>query len=153
MAVLDGALDTVSPIGNTVVISVDDDAVPGQASAVFPFRAEPDRSPARVNMVVPRDGATGQSLSTRVGLTFNEFVELGTVWRGSLIVREVGATAPIEGHYSGQEGLANFWPARPLRPDATYEVIVPAGGVRDYAGNPVTTAFRSTFRTVACAGQ
>lgn len=147
-----GDLDTVSPIGNTVVVSVDDDAVPGQASAVFPFRPEPDRSAPRVNMVVPRDGAADQGLSTRVGLTFNEFVEMGTVWRGSLIVREVGTAAPIEGHYSGQEGAVNFWPARPLRPDATYEVLVPAGGVRDYSGNAVTTAFRSTFRTVACAG-
>ena len=147
-----GDLDTISPVANAVVVSVDDDAVSHQASAVFPFRAAPDTSAPRVNMVVPRDGATGQSLSTRVGLTFNEFVELGTVWRGSLIVREVGATAPVEGHYSGQEGIVNFWPARPLRPDATYEVIVPAGGARDYAGNPVATTFRSTFRTVACPG-
>ncbi|MDB4928794.1 MAG: hypothetical protein JWM10_1278 [Myxococcaceae bacterium] len=148
-----GDLDTISPIGNAVVISVDDDSVDGQASGVVPFRAEPDRSGPIANMVVPRDGAADQSLGTRVGLTFNEFVELGTVWRGSFVVREVGTTAPIEGHYSGQEGLVNFWPARPLRPDTAYEVLIPAGGIRDYAGNPVSTAFRSTFRTVACPGR
>ena len=145
-----GDLDTISPIGNVAVVSVDDDAVPHQATGVFPFRAEPDRSAPRVNMVVPRDNATAQPLSTRVGLTFNEFVELGTVWRGSLVVREVGAVAPVEGHYSGQEGVVNFWPARPLKPDTLYEVLVPAGGVRDYSGNAVTAPFRSTFRTVAC---
>lgn len=145
-----GDLDTVSPIGNTAVISVDDDANPHQATGVFPFRAEPDRSAPRVNMVVPRDGATAQPLSTRVGMTFNEFVELGTVWRGSVVVRAVGTTTPLEGHYSGQEGVVNFWPARPLRPDTEYEVLVPAGGVRDYSGNAVATAFRSTFRTVGC---
>jgi hypothetical protein len=148
-----GDLDTISPIGNAVVISVDDDSVDGEASGVLPFRADPDRSGPLVNMVVPRDNAADQSLSSRVGVTFNEFVELGTVWRGSFVVREVGTTAPVEGHYSGQEGLVNFWPARPLRPNTTYEVLVPAGGVRDYAGNPVSTAFRSTFRTVACPGR
>jgi hypothetical protein len=68
-------------------------------------------------------------------------------------VREVGATAPLEGHDSGQEGIVNFWPARPLRPGATYEVLVPAGGGRDYVGNPVSTASRSTFRTVARPGR
>ncbi len=147
-----GDLDTISPIGNVAVVSVDDDAVTHQATGVFPFRADPDRSAPRVNMVVPRDNATAQPLSTRVGMTFNEFVELQTVWRGSFIVREVGTTAPVEGHYSGQEGVVNFWPARPLKPDTQYEVLVPAGGVRDYSGNAVTTPFRSTFRTVACPG-
>lgn len=147
-----GDLDTISPIGNVAVVSVDDDAVTHQATGVFPFRADPDRSAPRVNMVVPRDNATAQPLSTRVGMTFNEFVELQTVWRGSFIVREVGTTAPVEGHYSGQEGVVNFWPARPLKPDTQYEVLVPAGGVRDYSGNAVSTPFRSTFRTVACPG-
>ncbi len=147
-----GDLDTIVPIGNVAVVSVDDDAVPHQATGVFPFRADPDRSAPRVNMVVPRDNATAQPLSTRVGMTFNEFVELRTVWRGSFIVREVGTTAPVEGHYSGQEGVVNFWPAHPLKPDTQYEVLVPAGGVRDFSGNAVAIPFRSTFRTVACPG-
>lgn len=148
-----GDLDTVNPIGNVVVLSVDDDAVPTQSSTVVPFRAAPDRRAPRVNMVVPRDGATGQALTTRVGLTFDEFVDVHTVWRGSLQVREAGSTAPLDGHYSGQEGAVNFWPARPLRPSTRYEVVVPAGGVRDYSGNAVATEFRASFTTAPCGGQ
>jgi hypothetical protein len=45
----------------------------------------------------------------------------------------------------------NFWPTRPLRPGARYELIVPAGGVQDYSGNPTAETFRMSFRTGACA--
>ena len=101
-------------------------------------------------MVVPRDGATRVPLSARVGITIDEPFELATVWRGSFRVQRMGSDAPLEGRYSGQEGVVNFWPTEPLEPGATYEVVVPAGGVTDVSGNPIATAFRSTFTTVAC---
>lgn len=145
-----GDVDTLTPIGNVIVVSVDDDAVPNQASEVQPWALEPDARAPVVNMVVPRDGATDLALSTRVGVTFDEFVELGTVWRGSFRVQVAGTDQPIAGEYSGQEGAVNFWPAEPLRPDTDYEVVIPAGGVADHNGNAVVTEFRSTFRTVSC---
>jgi hypothetical protein len=145
-----GDLDTVVPIGNVVVVSVDDDAIPDQASSVMPFSGPPDSRAPIVNRVVPSNGEVGVALSARVGLSFDEFVELGTVWRGSVRVQEVGSETPLDGWYSGQEGIVSFWPRAPLRPDTDYEVIVPVGGVTDVSGNPVTTAFRSTFRTTSC---
>ena len=146
-----GDLDFVNPIGNVAVLSVDDDAVRAQSSAVVPYEREPDRRAPRVNMVVPRDGAVGEALTTRVGVTFDEFVDMATVGAASFIVREEGTTAPLEGWYSGQEGAVNFWPARPLRPGTRYELIVPAGGVRDYSGNATAETFRMRFRTGDCA--
>jgi hypothetical protein len=145
-----GDLDTVVPIGNVAVVSVDDDAVPDQASSIQPWQTEPDGRAPAVNMVVPRDGATDVALSARVGVTFDEFVDVATVWRGSFRVQLLGSDTPLEGHFSGQEGIVNFWPVRPLAPDTEYEVVVPAGGVTDYSGNAVESAHRSTFRTVAC---
>lgn len=145
-----GDLDTVNPIGNVVVLSVDDDAVRGESSNVVPYQREPDRRGPRANWVVPRDGAQGQALTSRVGLTFDEFVDLASVGPSSFIVREEGAATPLEGWYSGQEGIVNFWPSQPLRPGARYEVIVPAGGVRDYSGNATTETFRSVFSTGVC---
>jgi hypothetical protein len=147
---IEGDVDTLTPFGNVVVISVDDDAIPGQASAVIPFEAAVDTTPPEVNMVVPRDGAERLALSSRVGLTFTEFVEMSSVWRGSVILRETASGRVIEGHLSGQEGVVNFWPAGPLRPATEHEVIVPAGGVTDLNGNAITRAHRSTFTTVAC---
>lgn len=146
-----GDLDFVNPIGNVAVLSVDDDAVRAQSSAVVPYTREPDRRAPRVNMVVPRDGAVGQAITSRVGVTFDEFVDMASVGPESFIVREEGASTPLDGWYSGQEGAVNFWPATPLRPGARYELIVPAGGVRDYSGNPTAQTFRATFRAGSCA--
>jgi hypothetical protein len=148
---LTGDLDTIIPIGNMVVVSVDDKAETDHGSAVAPFREAPDTTGPVVTMVHPRDGATAQPITSRIGLTFNEFVDLGSLWEGSFIVREVGTMNPLAGHYSGQEGIVNFWPASPLSPETTYEVIIPAGGVVDFNGNPTTAEFRSTFTTGPCA--
>jgi hypothetical protein len=147
---LEGDLDTATPFGNVVILSVDDDSVGGVASSIVPWAEAPDARGPRVSWVVPSDGATARAVTTRVGLSFDEFVAMESVWRGSIQIRETGTTEPIDGWYSGQEGVVNFWPAVPLRPSTTYEVIVPAGGVTDITGNPTGTDFRSTFTTVAC---
>lgn len=147
---LTGDLDTIIPVGNVVILSVDDKADKDRGSSVAPFREMPDTSGPVVNMVHPRDGAKAQPITSRIGLTFNEFVDIGSLWEGSFIVREVGTTNPIAGHYSGQEGIVNFWPASPLAPETEYEVVIPAGGVVDFNGNPTTAEFRSTFTTGPC---
>ncbi len=145
-----GDLDTVTPLGNALMVSVDDDAENGQATGIFPWREAPDARGPEVNWVLPEDGATAQALSTRIGMTFDELVELGTVWTGSVQVRALGTTTPIEGWLSGQDAQVNFWPRQPLAPATTYEVIVPAGGVTDVSGNPTTREHRSTFTTASC---
>ena len=42
-----------------------------------------------------------------------------------------------------------FGPDAPLLPYTDYEVVLPAGGLKDFVGNGVATQFRSTFRTGA----
>lgn len=145
-----GDVDTLTPFGNVVIVSVDDDAIDGQASAVVPFQTDVDARPPQVNMVVPTDGATDQPLSTRVGLTFDEFVAMESVWEGSVILRDTASGEIRDAYLSGQEGVVSLWPVEPLAPSTTYEVIVPAGGVTDLLGNAITAAHRSTFTTVSC---
>lgn len=145
-----GDVDFVTPIGNIAYVAVDDDAIPGQATAAMPQALAPDAIPPSVNMVVPRDGETNVGLLSRVGLTFTDFVDLASVHAGSFHVRPMGTTTPLAGTYSGQEGALNFAPAEPLAPGMTYEIVVPAGGVLDASGNAITTPFRATFTTVGC---
>jgi hypothetical protein len=147
-----GDLDTMTPFGNMVMVSVDDDAVDGQPTGIFPWRREPDTRGPRVSWVSPADGATGQSIASRVGLTFDELVAMESVWAGSVVVREVASGTVVPGWLSGQEGYVTFWPAAGLRPGTEYEVLVPAGGVRDVSGNRTTAGFRSTFTTEGCGG-
>lgn len=144
-----GDVDTLTPFGNVVVVSVDDDAVPGEASMVVPVREAPDANGPAVNMIVPTDGATDQPLTTRVGLTFTEFVSMNSVFEGSVILRDADGD-PVPAHLSGQEGVVNLWPIGPLAPATTYTLEVPAGGVTDLNGNPTTAAFTASFTTVRC---
>lgn len=145
-----GDLDTVTPFGNVAMVSVDDDAEDGIATGIFPWREAPDARGPRVDWVIPAGGAEREAVTSRIGLTFDELVAMESVWRGSIQIREVGSTTPIDAWYSGQDGQVNVWPVEPLRPGTTYEVIVPAGGVHDISGNAITVEHRSTFTTESC---
>jgi hypothetical protein len=148
---LPGDLDTVTPIGNVVVLSVDEDAVSGQASAVAPYATEPDSTPPRVTWAWPADGTTGLPVSSRVGVTFNEMVEPKSVWRGSVRLYATGADGmpePVEGRLSVQENVVNFSPITVLSPGTEYTFEIPAGGVADYNGNRIEEPFQITLTTI-----
>ncbi len=134
-------------LGNLVVLS--DDHYNG--SFIFPHQAEPDTTGPQVNMVFPLDGAAGQSRSSRIGLTFTDLIDLRTVNASTFIVRPEDGP-PLEGTYSTQTGIVNFTPASPLAPNTTYEIIVPAGGIKDLAGNPVPVTFTARFTTGETGG-
>lgn len=150
-----GDLDTMVPVGNVIVASVDDDAVPDEATSVFPWDLAPDTRAPRVNRVIPADGALNVPLVARVGLSFDEPIDFVSVFDGSVRLRELDAAgSPVGGaipaNASGQEGLVNLAPQGRLKPNTTYAVEAPAGGVMDASGNRTATAFRSTFTTATC---
>ncbi|HEY2952262.1 MAG TPA: Ig-like domain-containing protein, partial [Verrucomicrobiae bacterium] len=143
----DRDLDFASVIGPLVIVSDAD----GRGSFILPHQAEPDTKGPEVNMVVPKDGATGQALTTRLGLTFTDAIDLGTVNESTLIVRPAGGR-PLPGRYSHQTGIVNFSPDEPLAPETTYEIVVPAGGIKDDAGNGTEKSFTNRFTTGSHAG-
>ena len=134
-------------LGNLVVLS--DDKYNG--SFIFPHQTEPDNAGPLVNMVVPADGVIGQSRTSRVGLTFTDQIDLRSVNASTFIVRPLDGE-PVIGQYSGQTGIVNFSPDRPLASNTVYEVIIPSGGITDVTGNPTTQEFRTTFSTGENAG-
>lgn len=144
---LPGDLDTFTPYGNVAILSVDEDAEDGVASAVMPWAAEPDTAGPAVLRVVPADGAVGVAPTARIGLGFNEFVEPSSVFAGSIRLWDAEGNA-VDGWGSAQETIASFAPKEPLVPGMTYTVEVPAGGVQDLNHNRTTATFTSTF-TVA----
>jgi hypothetical protein len=148
---LPGDLDTATPIGNVVVLAVDEEADPGQASAVAPYAMEVDATPPRVTWAVPADGATALPLSSRVGVTFNEMVDPKSVWRGSVRLYTLGPAdepEPVEGILSVQENVVNFSPTTVLSPGTEYTFEIPAGGVADYNGNRIEEPFQITLTTL-----
>ena len=134
-------------IGNLIVLG--DDHYNG--SFVFPHQADPDTTGPSVNMVSPADGSSNQSRASRIGVTLTDRVDLRTVNADTFIVRPVDGE-PLAGVYSSQTGIVNFTPSAPLDRDTTYEIVIPAGGIRDVVGNPVPTTFRAAFDTGGSIG-
>jgi DNA-binding beta-propeller fold protein YncE len=137
-----GDFDWVTPMGNLVILGDDQ----GFGTQIVPHQSLPDDTGPTVTMVVPQNGATDQALTTRVGITMSDMIALESIDRDSFMVRPVGGT-PLLGSYSNQFGIVNFAPEQPLQPGTTYEVVVPAGGMRDFAGNAVPATFISRFST------
>ncbi len=151
---LTGDLDTMTPIGNVVVLSVDDKGDPGKGSAIAPWQTEPDATPPRVTWVYPPDGATGLAPTSRFGVTFGEMVDPKSAWEGSvrLYRTDLGPTAGrVEGYVSAQEAIVNFAPAAPLEAGRHYTLELPAGGVTDYNGNALAESFTAGFTVAGTA--
>ena len=144
---LPGDLDTVTPIGNVAVLAVDDEAETNQATAIAPFLPDPDTTPPTVTWSWPADGADALPLTSRFGVTFNEFVEPRSAWEGSVRLYETETGARVDGWISTQEVIVNFVPQAPLKPGTTYTLEIPAGGIVDFNLNPIETPFEATFTT------
>jgi hypothetical protein len=142
-------------VGNLLVMSDDQKPVetdPVSATNAYVgtviglHAAAKDTVPPTVDTVIPKDGATAQSVKSRIGLSFTDSVELATVTPETLIVRPVGGE-PIAGNWGVYATVLNFDPAEDLLPGTTYEVVIPAGGLKDYVGNGIAAEFKSTFTT------
>lgn len=138
----DSDYDFASVIGNFSVISNDH----GTGSGVLPHQTSPDNTPPIVNRVVPAPDATGLALTSRIGISLSDLIDFETVNDETFIVRPFGGQ-PLEGIYSHQFGIINFCPSIPLDPNTTYEVVVPAGGIKDVMGNAIVQPHSSRFTT------
>jgi DNA-binding beta-propeller fold protein YncE len=133
--------DFATALGNLVFQGNDH-----SGSALIVHQTEPDTTPPAVNMVVPKNNATNQALTSRVGITFTDLPDVRTINSNTCIIRPVGGSA-LPGRYSSQSGIVNFWPDQPLQANTTYEVLVPVGGIKDTVGNATATQFVSLFST------
>jgi hypothetical protein len=132
------------PIGNLLVLG--DDQSPYYGVMIAAHAAAPDKKPPVVDTVIPRDGSMGQSVKSRIGITFSDNIELATVNAASFIVRPVGGQ-PLAGKWTLAWGVVNFDPDADLAPKTTYEIVLPKGGLTDFVGNAFAADFKATFTT------
>ncbi len=143
---MSGDFDTLTPIGNVAIASVDEGADPGLATLVFPWSEAVDTRGPTVELTSPIDGEAWVPVTGRIGLSFDEQIEPVSVHAGSFRVWSQDGKA-VSGRFYGQESLANFVPDAPLRADTTYLVEIPIGGIADVSGNPTTATLTFTFAT------
>jgi hypothetical protein len=145
---LQGDQDTLVPIGNIAVLSVDDKAERDKATMLAPYATAVDTTPPEVTWSFPGDGAT-ITPSSRIGVTLSEMIDVQSAWEGSVRLYEEGVDpglGRVDGHISVQEHIINFWPASPLERGKRYVFELPAGGVRDYNGNRLAVPFKLTVQ-------
>ena len=128
-------------VGNLVFVGNDH---PG-GSALIVHQTAPDTVGPEVHWVHPQNGAVNVALSSRVGVSMSDNVDIASVTSTTFTVRTLGGF-PVTGKYSVQMGLVNFAPDAPLQPDTTYEVVV--SGVKDLVGN-VGGTWASQFTTTS----
>lgn len=132
----------VAPFGNLLFVGNDH----GSGSSFMVHATAPDTTKPVVKRMSPLDGAKQQALTTRVGLGMSDSILPESVNANTFIVRPLGGNT-LAGTYSVQLGIVNFSPSQPLAPSTVYEVLLPAGGLKDYAGNGLGTEYRATFTT------
>lgn len=131
-----GDLDTVTPLGNVAVVSVDEKAEPGRASVVVPWQVEPETVAPRPGLLSPAEGEVGVASTARIGVVFDEMIEPASVHAGSMRVSDA-AGRPIAGSFDVLESIVNFSPTEPL-PAGPIRVVLPAGGIADASGNRIS---------------
>lgn len=99
----DGHLDDdfISVMGHLTIVSDDD----GAGTVIVAHESGPDTNPPGVNMVNPRNGAVNQKLTSRVGVTFTDRIDLRSLDNTTFIVRPMAGSA-LEGRFSEQVGMA-----------------------------------------------
>lgn len=124
-----------TPLGNLVAVTTDHANTRKLMIGIHDYNK--DNRPPAVNFTSPANGATNVNVKSRVGLCFTDFIEPSSLNTNTLLVRTIGGPA-IPGSYSVMQGIVNFVPDALLATNATYEVVLAANGVRDYAGNAST---------------
>jgi cytochrome c peroxidase len=118
-----------------------------QGLAIWAHQAAPDTNGPTVGFHIPRAGQTNYPAGLPITLLIHETLETHTITVGeNFIVRPVGGTSIAGTVTFAFDDILTFTPDQPLLVDTTYEVVIPAGGIRDAAGNGIE-GYSFTFST------
>lgn len=125
----------LNPLGNLVMLCSDHNN--DRKMMIGIHGTEKDVLPPRPLFVSPSNGATGQHVLSRVGISFSDFVDPSSLNSSTLTVRNFATGEIISGSYSAMMGIVNFVPDVPLLENTTYDVVLSANGVKDQSRNAV----------------
>jgi uncharacterized protein (TIGR03382 family) len=132
------------PVGNLLVMC-DDELRNGCVLAVHD--AAPDAIPPALVASVPADGATGLPVTTRIGLSMTDQLDLRSVDPTTVELRPLDGGEAVPLAYGLDQTLLHLSPLAPLAEDTSYEVVLHAGGLTDLAGNGLANEVRFVFTT------
>jgi cytochrome c peroxidase len=132
------------PLGNLLVTGGIGE---NEGMAIWAHQAAPDTRGPSVGYHIPQAGRTNYPRRMPITLLIHETIENPTIVNGeTFIVRPVGG-APIAGRITFSfDDVLTFVPNQQLAANTTYEVVLPAGGIKDVAGNGMV-GYSFTFST------
>ncbi len=140
------------PMGNMLWVGdAGRDGTNGTAneSNLFVHQSRPDSIAPSVLFINPANGEPRLATTARIGIAFDEELDNRTLTSENISIHAKGSVTPISGVYGHTMGVVNFTPDQPLQANTTYEVVVRAGGVKDWTGNPIAGEFGFRFATGA----
>ena len=147
------------PLGNLLVTGGYTHSGRTQGVAIWAHQAAPDTTGPSVGYHIPRGGQTQYPVNAPVSLLIHETLRTETLVNGTtFLVRPLAANgtpgAPVAGRLVfAFDDVVTFTPAAPFAPNTTYEVVLPAGGIRDAAGNGmIPYSFRFSTGSTLGAG-
>ncbi len=137
------------PLGNLLVTGgVGTD----QGMAIWAHQGPPDTRGPSVGFHVPQAGRANYPVAMPITLLIHETLETTTLINGAtFIVRPVGGAAVAGRLTFSFDDVLTFTPDQDLAADTTYEVVLPAGGIKDAAGNGMV-GYSFTFSTGSTVG-
>ncbi len=137
------------PLGNLLITG---GVNANQGMAIWAHQAAPDTRGPSVGFHVPQSGRTNYPVGAPISLLIHETLETTTIINGAtFFVQPIGGSA-VPGRLTFSFGdILTFTPDSPLAADTTYEVLLPAGGIKDAAGNGME-GYSFTFSTGSSVG-
>ena len=139
------------PYGSVITATITTDVtdLAGNALAadkVWAFTTTADFTPPTVSLILPASGAINVATAAVVSIFFSEAMDDATLNGTNISMASGGTNITGVIGVSGDSMMATFTPATTLDYRNLYTVTVTTG-VKDTAGNPLSTNFVSTFTT------
>ncbi len=119
---------------------------------LFSTAAAPDQTAPQVVNVVPAPNTTDVALNTEIRIQFNKAMNFASISTSSVELRDASNTLlSTTIQYDAETRTAILQPVSSLLPGSNFRIVVKAGanGVKDVAGNALTTEYSSSFTTMA----
>ncbi|MEW6447756.1 MAG: Ig-like domain-containing protein [Bacillota bacterium] len=113
----------------------------------FSFTTTSDRVAPRVTGTDPNNGTTGVPVDKTVSITFSEYIQAGANYGGITVTPQGGSPVSIGKNITGS--TLTLDPNQELAYATAYTVTVPAGAVKDLAGNQLAAGYTFCFSTEA----
>ncbi|MFZ3089202.1 MAG: Ig-like domain-containing protein, partial [Nitrospirota bacterium] len=137
-----------TPYTATITTGIKDAAgnpITSNYSWSFTTGTAPDTTPPTVIDVDPGSGAANVTINSTATVTFSETMDAASVTTATFTLSN--GVGPVLGTVTNNNTIATFTPLSPLAFNNTYTAVVTTG-VKDAAGNPMTSNYSWSFRTV-----